>query len=465
MTVTAEELRTLIRQESDWVPYQGPEGGEGWQNVGSGDVVYDDEPPGSTSVDPDTYFDATTDDLLSALEDITGEEATEEFEAMSAEEIRETIQELATPEEMVEVMEELEDEVDEEQAWESASLDDVEEGEEVQIDTTSGETVEGEFVNQAGALITVDAEDGPTVVEEDDVDEVRAHPEEEGEPFEDVEDEQLREALTTATEMVESGASSSEIADEVRDNFDGHERYNGTDQFHFEMTKRDGVSLGVTGERGFDEALEEWYESSRSLPNHDAFLSFMDWAGRGSSTTRDQDLADYGTEPLWEAARRETGNDRARNSDLFDTVEEDVEVVEEYTEAYRDFLRERYGDTLRLQRGVDGDVAEELMAEIESDGEATWEARTIESWTSDSWTGENFAENKDKEDGLIIEAEIPVDSIMGGTHMGSEFIPGENEMIVALDELELTEDDVMRPDEHDSVETAIESYRTIEEDT
>jgi len=29
-----------------WVPYRGPQGGEGWQNADTGEVVYDDEPPG-----------------------------------------------------------------------------------------------------------------------------------------------------------------------------------------------------------------------------------------------------------------------------------------------------------------------------------------------------------------------------------------------------------------------------------
>ena len=32
----------------EWVPYQGPRGGSGWKNADSGEVVYEDEPPGQT---------------------------------------------------------------------------------------------------------------------------------------------------------------------------------------------------------------------------------------------------------------------------------------------------------------------------------------------------------------------------------------------------------------------------------
>lgn len=42
--------------KAEWEPYVGPQGGKGWRNTDSDDVVYDDEPPGSISL-PDQIED------------------------------------------------------------------------------------------------------------------------------------------------------------------------------------------------------------------------------------------------------------------------------------------------------------------------------------------------------------------------------------------------------------------------
>lgn len=41
---------TLTKQAEDkWIPYEGPQGGEGWQHVGSGEVRYQQDPPGEVA--------------------------------------------------------------------------------------------------------------------------------------------------------------------------------------------------------------------------------------------------------------------------------------------------------------------------------------------------------------------------------------------------------------------------------
>jgi hypothetical protein len=103
----APDIINLDKEEKSWVPYQGPEGGDGWQNIDSGDIVYQDEPPGDTNVDPDAYHDADADTLRTAIEEVTGEELGEEWKEMSAEEVREAVQEMADMEQMSDLMDEL----------------------------------------------------------------------------------------------------------------------------------------------------------------------------------------------------------------------------------------------------------------------------------------------------------------------------------------------------------------------
>jgi hypothetical protein len=107
MTYKKPIIINLNKQEKNWIPYQGPQGGQGWQNVESGNVVYDNEPPGNTNFDPENYYNASSEELTSAIESVTGEELGEEWDEMSDEEIRETVQEMASPSQMSEVMEEL----------------------------------------------------------------------------------------------------------------------------------------------------------------------------------------------------------------------------------------------------------------------------------------------------------------------------------------------------------------------
>jgi len=46
LPATRQEMDALTVEYKEWVPYKGPEGGDGWRNTDTDEIVYDDEPPG-----------------------------------------------------------------------------------------------------------------------------------------------------------------------------------------------------------------------------------------------------------------------------------------------------------------------------------------------------------------------------------------------------------------------------------
>lgn len=66
----------LSKQDSGtWVPYLGPDGGEGWQNTDTGEVVYQDEPPGADILEED--IEDMAEEFL--LEEVDEEELREQL--------------------------------------------------------------------------------------------------------------------------------------------------------------------------------------------------------------------------------------------------------------------------------------------------------------------------------------------------------------------------------------------------
>lgn len=62
--------------ESEWVPYEGPQGGVGWLEVGEGNVTYQDEPPGT--IDGDKLTDRQIEQIREEFEvDFSEEEQTD----------------------------------------------------------------------------------------------------------------------------------------------------------------------------------------------------------------------------------------------------------------------------------------------------------------------------------------------------------------------------------------------------
>lgn len=68
-----------ISFKGGWIPYQGPRGGEGWKNTDSGDVTYDDEPPGEISDDAVDQMEGAVANRLQQASDENLEQAYEEM--------------------------------------------------------------------------------------------------------------------------------------------------------------------------------------------------------------------------------------------------------------------------------------------------------------------------------------------------------------------------------------------------
>lgn len=56
----AETEKSTVPADTEWIPYEGPQGGQGWQHPQSGEVRYTDDPPDAGGSEPD---EAAADDL------------------------------------------------------------------------------------------------------------------------------------------------------------------------------------------------------------------------------------------------------------------------------------------------------------------------------------------------------------------------------------------------------------------
>lgn len=74
--------KQVTGDSGEWIPYEGPEGGEGWQRAGDGEVRYQDHPPGDTPDNVDDDFwgkpEADMTDLSNFLADNGFDRATTE---------------------------------------------------------------------------------------------------------------------------------------------------------------------------------------------------------------------------------------------------------------------------------------------------------------------------------------------------------------------------------------------------
>lgn len=142
-------MRDLF-SKADWEPYIGPQGGKGWRNVETDEVVYDDSPPGGVSLpeefgaelDPDFNLNTLSpDDQVLAI--------TSDGEPVVVEADNPYI----SQDDVFGVIEEESDGVDIEEEWDErdpSDLSDIPVGTEVRIDTMT-ETVTGEFEGETDA--------------------------------------------------------------------------------------------------------------------------------------------------------------------------------------------------------------------------------------------------------------------------------------------------------------------------
>jgi hypothetical protein len=73
-------MDALATETKKWVPYEGPEGGDGWRNTDTDEVIYDDEPPGPVADSDSAQAEAEGRELRRAVADVLGDDpGREEF--------------------------------------------------------------------------------------------------------------------------------------------------------------------------------------------------------------------------------------------------------------------------------------------------------------------------------------------------------------------------------------------------
>jgi len=128
---------------------------------------------------------------------------------------------------------------------------------------------------------------------------------------------------------------------------------------------------------------------------------------------------------------------------------EEKEAFEAKMEQTQDVLREAFGDTITVYRGISpakgnptyaepSNASDKLTQAAESGETAVHEHRPIESWTTDAQYASQYAKGMAQghpEDGVIMKQEVPVDRVMASSHT-SPLSTRESEVIVMHDEEE-----------------------------
>lgn len=147
-------------------------------------------------------------------------------------------------------------------------------------------------------------------------------------------------------------------------------------------------------------------------------------------------LLNTGTASIWATISENTGNDNFPDeapisSPTADSFEQ--EIIEEQKQYTEDTLREMFGDTVPLSRGIDGEFAQQIQEAAESGEEIELEARAVESWTTFPDHAEQFA-TMETGDGVIITQEVPVEEIWASSHTTPGLAEEENEFLVGKED-------------------------------
>jgi hypothetical protein len=74
-------MDALTVEYKEWVPYKGPEGGDGWRNTDTDEIVYDDEPPGEIADTPQARGREVQQEVGDIMSDNPGRDEYAEVEA------------------------------------------------------------------------------------------------------------------------------------------------------------------------------------------------------------------------------------------------------------------------------------------------------------------------------------------------------------------------------------------------
>jgi len=185
----------------------------------------------------------------------------------------------------------------------------------------------------------------------------------------------------------------------------------------------------------------------------------------------DGSLLNDNTAELWGAAIDTTGNDNIPDDattppntvgDPLPGAEggDPVTAIGDSVSVTREVLRETFGETVPVARGVSGEFAEEIQEAAESGEDVEINHRALESWSTFPAHAEQFAEEGD-EDGVIIRTEIPVDEVWGSSHTTPGLAEEENELIVGKDGPEsYSPENIYIPEDEDMTELYTETTET-----
>jgi hypothetical protein len=138
----------------------------------------------------------------------------------------------------------------------------------------------------------------------------------------------------------------------------------------------------------------------------DLFNQFSEWTG---GTVRED------TSAMW-AVAIENGEDNVpeQMADWVDELEQEdpelIDAMQEYSDMTTEVLRDMFGDSVMLYRGIDGDYGKRKKDEVINEGEATLDHRGIASWTLNPDVTSSFTHSR----GVMTAQEIDVEDILVG---------------------------------------------------
>lgn len=171
-------------------------------------------------------------------------------------------------------------------------------------------------------------------------------------------------------------------------------------------------------------ALEE------RLPEEEFGVDELEGMGNGWRESQ-VSLLNPSTRSIWATAADETGNENFPvDSNLSDPNADHFQedVIRESKQFTEETLREMFGDSVPVARGVEGDFAEQLKEAKENGEQIEIEPRTLESWSTFPDHAEQFA-TRETGEGVLITQEIPVEEIWMSSHTTPGLAEEENEIV------------------------------------
>jgi hypothetical protein len=359
-----------------WVPYEGPEGGSGWKNAESGEVRYQDDPPGETlASDPEDKPLSEGDRVLLEYD---GEVHAGEVVAETPVDVRVR---------------------DDRNLW---TLD---KDESSQIDGAMEVRNLGAPESDKRDPMTMDIEDG------DDLEYVASELDDEREVAERVLDAMDNMSTEDAYGAVDSSSMSTRVVAYEFERLAGGEA--GGSEVQLDPSRA-----------SHDEHQERFAEQAGQQAVDDVNEAAWGWVG---SMYRDDRAA-----PLVQHAMGETGNDtlpeyrgadRAAGEETEAGEMESMEAADEFT---TETLREAFGDEITVFRGFSKDPHQGTPSEgtgVVADMERAKEAgedveinhRPAESWTLDPDTASLYADTS----GAVVATEVPVEDALLSSSAGT----------------------------------------------